>query len=417
MTDLDQLIELATTQAETATGLPVSWIAANHGRMANLALPNAPAPSPRMPAWRMPAWTVREDQFLERNLGWMSIEQIAAQLGRTVNAVNLRWKRDLKLPAPSKAPGWLTGQGVARIFDVYVHAVMKWIDRGLLPGRTLPNKRKIRMVRRATLRRWAVNPMNWIYFMPAIKTLDRISDPHLRALIKRQKERWNDAWWTPGQVAAYHGVHHTDVNRYLHAGKLKGVKWGNWWILRSEATKPGLLFFKGKGAAQGFDWNEEADAFLLLARAVGLSWIAIGVLMNGWSGPRVAHRAGAIRRQGQIPLLIGKYGLQIEHTAATGDLFADWRIYRHRFPHLEAAVERFQRGTVRFDDLVTVSRVLGAWARRYAAGEQQKRLAFNLEHSNKASERYVRKAYRILVRGGIDPLLFAKTKSNMEASL
>ena len=127
--------------------------------------------------------------------------------------------------------------------------------------------------------------------------------------------------------------------------------------------------------------------------------------MNGWSGPRVAYRVSTLRGQGQIPLLIGKYGLQIEYSAATGDLFADWRIYRHRFPHLEATIERFQRGTARLDDLVTVRRVLGAWARRYAAGEKQKRLAFILEHhSNKASERYVRKAYEKLRSWGIDPL-------------
>ena len=32
----------------------------------------------------------------------------------------------------------------------------------------------------------------------------------------------------------------TAINNAIHAGKLRGVKWGNWHLLRSEVMKPGL---------------------------------------------------------------------------------------------------------------------------------------------------------------------------------
>jgi hypothetical protein len=59
-----------------------------------------------------------------------------------------------------------------------------------------------------------------------------------------------------------------DINRYLHAGKLNGVKWGNWWYLRSAATRPGLVFYKGKGAAQAANHFQLNAAF-----RVGHIWL------------------------------------------------------------------------------------------------------------------------------------------------
>jgi hypothetical protein len=400
--DIDNLIELSVAEAELQEGLPAQWIAANH----HLGGPMLARGSPQPAATRSPRWTEAEDEFLREKLGWLSLDEIAAHLGRSPNGVKLRYQRELHLPAPSKHPDWLTGHTVARVLGVDGHNVVKLVDRGHLPGRLLPGERMMRVVHRVTLYRWAVNPMHWIFFKPSVDDPGRIRDPHLRRLIQRQKERWDDEWWRSGEVAAYHGVDHTDVNRYIHAGKLRGVKWGNWWVLRSEATKPGLVFYKGKGAAQCFrDWDGEGDAFVILARAVGLSWIAIGKLMCGRSGPQMAHRVGWLYRQGQIPDLIGKYGLEIAYDPATGELFADWRLYRHRFPWLDTAVQNFQRRCPKSgDQLHAVWMLLGWWATRYAADKEQQQMAFNLSSANNASITYVQNAYRQLRCWGIDPL-------------
>jgi len=109
------------------------------------------------------------------------------------------------------------------------------------------------------LERFAVKSEHWILFRP-----DRVRDPALARLVTLAVERWGDEWLTPGQVAEIH-----NVNRHIRAGKLPAVKWGNWRIRRSDAER--VYFPKGRGTGHELDWSEEGDAFLVLARAVGLS--------------------------------------------------------------------------------------------------------------------------------------------------
>lgn len=214
---------------------------------------------------KAPPWTDEQDQFLRDHIGWLTDQQIGEALGRTAIAIKLRRQRDLRLPCASKMPGYLTGNGVAAALGVDIHTVTKLIDRGILPGRILPGERNIRVVRRITLLRWAVNPMNWPYFQAWRRD---IPDAHIRRLITRQLQRWDDEWLTPQQAADLHGVEHTDVNRYIRAGKLWGIQWGNWWLLRSVVCAPGVIFYKGKGTAQkAFSgWGDRADTFIIRAR-------------------------------------------------------------------------------------------------------------------------------------------------------
>jgi hypothetical protein len=152
-------------------------------------------------------------------------------------------------------------------------------------------------------------------------------------------ERWDDKWLTPGQVAHMHGVDHRDVNRYIRAAKLPSVKWGNWWIRRSDAGR--VCFRKGQGIGHELDWPEEGDAFLVLARAVGRSLAAIGRLMD-WPLQRVRPRLVALHRTGQIPFLIRKYGLEgVQYRPEARGLLVDWRLHRRRFPTLAWAMDCF----------------------------------------------------------------------------
>lgn len=399
---LDQLIERATAQAEVAAGAPLAWVAANHGPVVHTledVFPNST---------RMPPWTAEEDAFLTQNLGWLSLEEMAAQLGRTPVAVELRWKRDLGLPAPSKHPDWLTANQVAKTLGIDGHAVIHLIERGLLPARLLPGERRIRVVHRLTLKRWVVNPTNWIYFLGSIKDTRRISDEPLRRLVERQKPRWQDEWWTPGQVARYHGLANSNlVNLYIRTGRLPAVKWGNWFILRSAATQPDLVFYTGKGGARASAyerlWSDDGDAFLILAYAVG-GWTGDIAGRMKLSPARVRHRRNVLHQTGRMGPLIQQYGLKVNYRPETGQLLADWRGYRHRFPGLAAAVARFKRGQPRAADLKVVTGLLQTWADWYAVNEAQRQLAYNLAHAANATEAYLRRVYQELCAWGIDPL-------------
>jgi hypothetical protein len=283
-------------------------------------------------------WSEREDQFLRQHLGVLSEEEIGAALGRTRVAVRLRWKRDLGLPAPSKTPGYATANQAARMLAVDVHTVCRWIERGWLRARQLPFQgRKVWRIRIEDLKRFAIKAEHWMLFRS-----ERVRAPTLARLVTLAVERWDDEWLAPGQVAEMHSVDHRDVNRYIRAGKLPGVKWGNWWIRRSDAEK--VSFRKGRGTGHELDWSEEGDAFLVLARAVGLSLAAIGRLME-WPPQRVGPRLMTLHRIGQIPFLIGKYGLEgVQYRPEDGALLVDWRLHRKRFPTLARAMDRFAAG-------------------------------------------------------------------------
>jgi hypothetical protein len=239
---------------------------------------------------------------------------------------------------------------------------MRWADLGFFPVRTLPFEgRRVRMVRETTFLTWALKPENWIYF-----NLGKVNDAHLRRLLALKARRWGDEWLTPGQVARLHGIDHRAVNKALHDGRLQGVKWNNWRILRSQATAPGLRFFRGKGSATG-DWPERADAFIVLATAVGLAPDAVAALMGGkrsrlaWTGKRVAYRLAVLKRQGRIPHLISEHDLTVAY--ARGRLFADWKDYRKRFPALAQAMKHLKAGqALDGAELSAVRRVLAVWA-------------------------------------------------------
>lgn len=89
--------------------------------------------------------------------------------------------------------------------------------------------------------------MNWVYFIRSVRRPERIRDERLRRLLVKRKVTWGDEWWTTGEAAEFHGVESTDVQRYIVAGRLPAVKYQNWMVLRSEATRPGLRFFRGRG--------------------------------------------------------------------------------------------------------------------------------------------------------------------------
>lgn len=361
-------------------------------------------------------WSKEDRRFLVENIGRMTDGEIGAALGRTAVAIKIKRQR-WGLAAHSKRPGWLTGHGAAKVLGSDIHSIMALTARGILPHVILPGRRGIIGVRKLQLYIWAVNPMNWIYFKR-----ENVTDPHLRRLLELQAERWDDEWWTTAQTADWHGVDFQDVQRYVEHGKIEATKWGNWHILRSEATRPGLLIPKGKGAGLDFDWSDEGEAFILLALAVGFSVNMVGVMAGGWAPQRVTFRLKSLWKYDQVEDLIEKYDLRIRLAPGKGydgrpALLADWREHPGRFPRLDRSMDLFRaylagehlyprsnRGSVTNLDLLRVRGVLHAWAQFYGETAEQRETARRLTYASQAHPRTLARAYHELLSWGIDPV-------------
>ena len=80
----------------------------------------------------------------------------------------------------------------------------------------------------------------------------------------------------------------------IKRGKLHAVRWGNWWILRSEAER--WRTAAGKGKVTGIDyWSPRADEFILRARdAEGRQFTDMARMM-GWRVNKVMYRYGMLK--------------------------------------------------------------------------------------------------------------------------
>jgi len=327
MPDIDTLLNQAVIEGEIESGAPVALLIAQCGDLSisSDVVSGRPARSNR--------WTEAEESFVRNNLGILAEDEIAKILGRSPIAVKLRRYRCLEMPPASDHPEYYNGRAAARTLGVDDHTLIKLLELGKIPYWRLGG-RETYMMRRVSLWRFAVNPMNWCYFWRSVQDLRRIIDPHLRRLIARQKERWDDEWWTPGQVAEYYGVGHTDVNRYIHSGRLeRTAKFGNNWVLRSEATKEGIYFVKGKGKWRP-EWSEAADCFILIARSLNVFYCEMAGMMK-MAEKSVAARRRVLHHDGLVQQLIDKYGLEIDYDPATGEVKASRETYGWMFPRVD----------------------------------------------------------------------------------
>lgn len=232
------------------------------------------------------AWSEAEEQFVSENLGWLTDDEMGAYLGRTGVAVHLHWKREMHLPAPSRAPDVIVSDKAAAMLGLDGHKLTHWVDAGLIPGRLMAGGKKIRLIQRETLRRWVLNPMNWVYF-----DWRGIRDPELRRMCSKRAKRWGDEWWTTRQVADYHGVGTGDVKRYIHLGRIRSYRlpfslggrhsdrvWSYHFVLKSEATRKDLRFVhRGEDRST---ITPRGKAWLKKALKLGLNATAIARTMK-----------------------------------------------------------------------------------------------------------------------------------------
>lgn len=242
-------------------------------------------------AYRAVRWTKEDEKFLIDNYMTMSDEELAEKLGRSVVSIKLQRERELHLPSRSKSPGWLTAEQCSLILNIDSHKLTGWFDAGLIPGQLHPGG-TIRLIRKVSFYVWAVNPMNWVYF-----DIHKVQDLHLKKLLLLKEKRWGDEWWRTTQVAEYHKVDIGDVKRYIVIGRLKSFrppvslsgrhkdrKWGNHFVLKSDAIKVKFYRMGQAGASIKETVNKftpAGDAFLLKARDVmKLKFTDIGYMMK-----------------------------------------------------------------------------------------------------------------------------------------
>jgi len=200
-------------------------------------------------------WTPEDDDFLRRRVGWMAEPEIARRLGRTVTAVHLRRERDLHLPCPRRHPEWLTLEQVAVGLGIDSHSAAALADRGILPARTLPAVAKMRVVDKQAALDWIADPLHWLYFHPErvgqfkpqgqrhMGRPDVVFWRHARKAVDERRKTWKDAWLRPPVAAQLIGLpsrggeKQTSLNKAIRMHLLSAARWGNWWILRSDALR------------------------------------------------------------------------------------------------------------------------------------------------------------------------------------
>lgn len=192
-------------------------------------------------------WTPDEDAYLRRNLGFLPEEAMAEHLGRSPVGLHLRWKRDLRLPAPSKDPRYITARQLEDALGVDVHTICHWVESGMLKGEIMPGGRHIHRILKTDLVAWLLDPQNWVHFK-----IDKVRDPVLRLLLESKQVEWGDEWWMTPQVAEQLEINTREVQCYIKIGLIQARRvsnragrhpdpyWANWFVLRSEATRPEL---------------------------------------------------------------------------------------------------------------------------------------------------------------------------------
>lgn len=377
--DLDQLL----AEGYLASGMAPAVVAARSPIGAQLVAELSQV-QPRVQAAKAPTWTEAENDYLRRWVGYLSDAEIGQCLGRTEMAVHLQWKR-LGIPAPSKSPDVLTARGVSEALGASMHAVSHWVDTGLLPGRVLPGG-EIRLVQKATLYRWCMDPDHWVLFKPS-----RVQDPKLKRLIELRMSRWGDAWWTTRQVADFHGIPTNNVILKVKRGELPARQvsnlsgrhhvpsWSSWFVRRSDAVA--ATFYTGKGGAAQPALPPQALDFIRLGRSIGLYYDTIGRLM-GLTGRAVDWQLRqTIRRDGDLVA------------------FADWRDYADRFPWVSRTVQRFVAGRVmRPDEMNAIAGILSAWRDHHGVDVRVPR-------GYVLNERTLRRAYARMQAFNLDPFI------------
>lgn len=160
-------------------------------------------------------WDDKQDMFLHRAVGLLSLDKLAKELGRTPDAVRQRMTQ-LRVVLPSEQPEYLTPQEFATAMGLNRMAARKLLQKAPFCHEAFYRNRRVRMAVRAELLRWLANPLNWL-------NLDetKIADPELRRVVEQAKaDSARDRWFTRAEAAVFsHYSYHT-IHKWIYRDKI-----------------------------------------------------------------------------------------------------------------------------------------------------------------------------------------------------
>ena len=218
------------------------------------------------------AWKKSEDQYLMESLGKVPLDEIARILGRSENALKIRFQRK-GFTAPSKIDGWVSMSRAGRLLGLDTHKAKNWFRLGILPGQIANTKNSyVAIIRMQDLKRWVTRPEHWPYFK-----VERMQTGYLRRLVEKAQARWGDEWLSTRQVAEMHGLPDAKtVMQDIKKGRLPAIQcrhmdgrhtggWAFWFVRKSDAIKYDHSIYT-QGPVK--DWySERAEAFLVKLNA------------------------------------------------------------------------------------------------------------------------------------------------------
>lgn len=363
MIDLDRLLETAVMEGALHEGRDPSRVATMFGTRVYAA--DASGDVLQTPFANR--FTAAERAFIEQWAGVMGDEEIGRRLGRTQDSIKIYRIRH-ELPSPMNHPDYITVNRIAGAIGTDIKSVIRLVEVGVLPVEVAPlADRLCRRMRRPAFYAWALRPSNWPYFIRSVRDTSRIRDEKLRRLLEKRKAQWGDEWLMPGEAGRILGVDHHDINRYIRSGRLRAlVKYGNWFLLRSDVENATFPICRGRGSGLFETYGTaRGDAFILLATGIGMPYDHVARMTRRWAdGYGIRLRRGGIRRLGLESQLVKAFGLPL--TRYGDEWWCDWRLVARRFPLLAQGWETIRRGgrpTVQ--QAKAVASVLARWFRLF----------------------------------------------------
>lgn len=357
------------------------------------------------PQAKAPQWSEHDLKRVEALLPFHSPDIVGKIVGRSGNAIKIiRKRRGIK--ASSKSDGWLTANRVRELLGMAdSRPIIGWVKKGLVLGHQITGD-STWMIHEVSLRRWIASPLSWVYFDPA-----RIANEELSRIVGLAQARWGDEWLSTRQIADMKGTAPKTVLQAIVRGLLPAVHitekdgrhsnaaWAFWAVKQSDAER-------WTYNAPAFDLMDESHAFILLARAIGLSNERISILC-GLSDETIHKRMMMIDKQRLAPKLVKKYGfLRFVSTGApVVRVHADWRKYADRFPHVRRAFGRYLSGGASLDDCYLITRILKLQVA--ASG-----VKCNISALGKCTPETVRNLIAYMRKLGITPYLPKQKKRN-----
>jgi len=312
----------------------------------------------QLPQAKAPQWSEDDLKRVEELLPFNSADEVGRILGRSGNAIKImRLRRGI--PAGSKTDGWFTANQVRELLGMADgRPVIGWVKKGFVMGHQIKGD-STWMINEVSLRRWVASPLSWVYFDPS-----KIADEKLARLVGLAQARWGDEWLSTRQVADMKGTDTKVVLMAIKRGGLPGVHvlekdgrhenaaWGFWAVRRSDAE--GWQF-----NAPAFNLMDDLHAFMLLAKAIGLSSERTSRYC-GLSDATISKRMRMIDTMNLAPKLIRKHKrLQFVSTGVPViHVHADWRKYAKQFTYVHRAFERYMSGNASMDDCYLITRIL-----------------------------------------------------------